>query len=229
MRFDGRLVADQRHRGPTPEMPVATNVTRSQYTNGVESVMLNHGTVLTNTTEDTVLVRTSGFAYLDENGDGAIGNATLQQYPVVAAEPVGSGVVIAVSDPSIFINTMQERESNAAFVRGLVGDADRVFLDYSHTSAQPPVHAALLWLRRTPVALTAFGTIGLALVAWGGRRGLPVNLPFADPPKKRQRTAVDEQSLLAYVKYEHPEWLPGHARQVIKGIITDDSDSERDT
>jgi hypothetical protein len=210
-------------------MPVATNVTRSQYTNDVDSVMLNHGTVLTNTTKDTVLVRTSRFAYLDENMDGSIGNATLQQYPVVVAEPVGSGVVIAVSDPSIFINTMQERESNAAFVRGLVGDADRVFLDYSHTSAQPPVHAALLWLRRTPMALAALGTVGLTLVAWGGRRGLPVWLPLVHPQETRQRTSVDKRSMLAYVRHEHPEWNLGHAKQLIKSSIIDESDRERDT
>lgn len=166
VRFDGRVVADQRHHGPTTDMPLATNVTQSQYTAGVDSVMLNRGTVLTNTSNATVLVSTSEFAYLDRNGNDELDeDETIQTYPVAAVESVGDGRIITVSDPSVFINAMQSRADNAVFLRALVGGSNEVLLDYSHAGEQPPVRAALLWLRRTPLALVSIGVVGLAVVA----------------------------------------------------------------
>jgi hypothetical protein len=210
-------------------MPVATNVVTSQYTRGVGTVMLNYGTVLTNTTDENVIVRTSRFAYLDEDLDGDVGGAPLQQYPIAAVEPLGSGTVIAVSDPSIFVNAMQDRASNAAFVRGLVDGAGQVILDYSHADPLPPISAALLWLRRTPLALAAVGVIGVVFVGVVGRWGLPApSLFVADTPADRGRTPVDEQSVLAYIRQEHPGWSPERVTRVIADVITVENESERD-
>jgi hypothetical protein len=227
VRFDGRLVADQRHHGPTTEMPRATNVSETPYTTGVDGVMLNRGTVLTNTTNATVLVRTSEFAFLDADGDGEVDDEPLRSYPVAATEPVGTGTVVAVSDPSVFINAMQERASNAAFLQALIGDADRVLLDYSHAGAQPPVRAALLWLQRTPVALALVGLLGVALVARVARHG--ASLPFVEPSDgDESRTPVDEQSLHAYLRLEHPDVDPERARKLIGDVITDEKNTRRD-
>jgi hypothetical protein len=172
VRFDGRIVVDQRHHGPTVEMPLATNVSASSYTTDVDSVMLNRGTVLTNTADATVFVHTSAFAFLDADGDRTLDrNESLGTYPVAAAESVGGGTVVAVSDPSVFINAMQDRASNAAFVRALA-DTEEVLIDHSHTGAQPPVRVALLWLRRTPGALAVVGVVGLTVVHWVGQSGV---------------------------------------------------------
>lgn len=227
-RFDGRLVVDQRHHGPTVQMPVATNVTDAPATRDVDEVMLNHGTVLTNTTDATVLVRTSTFAALDGNGNGVVDDdESLRSYPVVAAEPVGGGTVIAVSDPSVFINAMQSRASNAALARGLFGDADRILLDYSHAGAQPPVRAALLWLRRTPLAAAALGVLGLGVVArlTGGADGAAEATGQTDEIDK---TAVDEQSVRSYVAREHPDWDTARVRRLIVETISADDNGERD-
>jgi hypothetical protein len=230
VRFDGRLVADQRRHGPGIDMPVAPNVTASPYTGGVDALMLNRGTVLTNTTDATILVRTSEFAYLDQDIDGNIDGAPLRQYPVVAAESIGDGTVIAVSDPSVFINSMQRRASNAAFVRGLVGSADRVLLDYSRAGGQPPIQSALLWVRRTPSALAGIGLGCTAVIAYLSRTGLSVFVSRTGPPstEPRERTRVDEASVLAYLRREHPEWSPERIRRVIPDVMSDGEDSRKD-
>jgi hypothetical protein len=220
MRFDGRVVADQRHHGPSVDMPLATNVSESPYTRGVDGVMLNRGTVLTATRNATVVVRTSEFAYLDRDVDGEVDdNETLGTYPVVGVESVGGGTVVAVSDPSVFINAMQSRASNAAFLTGLVGDADRVLLDYSHTGSQPPVRAAVLWLQRTPVALTALGMVGIVSVTLVARTGL--SLPTSG--RHEEQTAVDERSLSAYLRAEHPEWDETRIARVVRAFGSDDT------
>jgi hypothetical protein len=228
MRFDGRIVADQRHHGPTVDMPLATNVSDSPYTAGVEGVMLNRGTVLTNTANATVVVRTSEFAYLDRDVDGEVDdNETLQTYPVAGVEAVGGGTVIAVSDPSVFINAMQSRASNAAFLDGLVGDADGVLLDYSHTGSQPPVRAALLWLQRTPVALALLGVAGVVLVTRVVRTGIPTA-----PWVRRDDTAldvdvdVDDRSLAAYVRDAHPEWDDSAVERMVAALSSDGTKHE---
>jgi hypothetical protein len=227
IRFDGRLVADQRYHGPTTEMPRATNVSDSPYTTGVDEVMLNRGTVLTNTTNATVFVRTSEFSYLDADGNGAIDDEPLRSYPVAAAESLGSGTVIAVSDPSVFINAMQERASNAMFLQALIDGGDRVLLDYSHAGSQPPLRAALIWLRRTPVALALVGLLGTALVARVARHG--ASLPFVGSADgDATRTPVDEQSLRAYLRLEHPDVDPARARKLIADVITDEKDKRGD-
>ncbi|WP_142859618.1 DUF4350 domain-containing protein [Salinigranum halophilum] len=223
MRFDGRIVADQRHHGPTVDMPLATNVSDSPYTRDVDAIMLNRGTVLTNTTSATVAVRTSEFAYLDGDDDGEVDdNETLQTFPVVGAEPVSEGTVIAVSDPSVFINAMQSRASNAAFFTNVIGDADRILLDYSHAGSQPPVRAALLWLQRTPLALSGLGIIGVVLVTYLARTGLPTRSWYGND----EQQSVDEDSLFAYVRQEHPEWDETRAQSIIWSLVSDETSHE---
>jgi hypothetical protein len=225
-RFDGRLVIDQRHHGPTVEMPLATNVSDAPATRGVDEVMLNHGTVLTNTTNATVLVRTSAFAAVDENSNGVVDETEpLQSYPVVAAEPVAGGTVIAVSDPSVFINTMQSRASNAALTRGLFGGADRVLLDYSRAGEQPPIRAALLWLQRTPLAVAALGALGLALVARATRAD---SITSVFVTNGSDRTYLDEDTLRTYLLRKNPDWDASRVSKLITGTISPDDDSESD-
>ena len=52
-----------------------------------------------------------------------------------------------MSDPSIAINAMLEREGNRAFVRSLFGGHESVILDYSHATGFPPLALAVLLLR----------------------------------------------------------------------------------
>lgn len=175
-RFDGRPVRDDRHYYRSPAFPTATNVTDAPETEGVEQVTLNHGTTLhANETDEntTVLVRTSSFAYLDTNRNAQLDDEeSLASRPVVVREHVGNGTVIAISDPSLFINAMLERPGNRQFARNLFAAHEQVLLDQSGHGQQPPLSVALLTLRETPPmqVLLGLGGIGTVLV-WSRRPG----------------------------------------------------------
>ncbi|WP_161569997.1 DUF4350 domain-containing protein [Salinigranum halophilum] len=175
-RFDNKIVRDLRFHGPTAEMPLATEVSPDPLTRNVETVMLNNGTTLvtenetgsliplgsSNATRDaSVLISTSSYSVVDSDGDGDLDDERLQSYPVMAVETVGNGRVVAVSDASLFINSMQDEASNQALVSAILTGHERILLDYSHAEEQPPVWMALQWLRQTPEAVALSSLLGL--------------------------------------------------------------------
>jgi hypothetical protein len=230
-RFEGALVRDERSAWRSPAMPVATGVTNrsaTPYTEGVGSLTLNYGTVLEPGPNATVLVRSSPFSYLDADGDGTVdGGESLASRPVVAVEPVGEGRVVAVSDPSLFLNAMLERAGNRRFASNLLGSGERVLLDYSHSTV-PPLSAALLAVRSSPTLGFALATVVLSLVAawgvgWTGRLGSAAR---ARLPRTSRRagdhpsaTGVDPDALVAYVRRRHPDWEEGRVRRVAQGVL----------
>lgn len=197
-RFDGRLVRDEQNHGRSPALPVATNVTAAEttanLTGGVEQLTLNYGTVV-RPNNATVLVGTSEIAYLDENRNGTVDDGErLDSYPVVTIEAVGDGRVIAISDPSIFINVMLERPGNRQFAENLLA-RETVLLDYSHAGSQPPLTVTLLQVRNTPVLQG--GVVALAVAAiLGGRRFL--NRPAPDAT----RYTPDPERIATYLEQE---------------------------
>lgn len=148
-RLNSELLRDPRNHGVTTAMPIVSLTATDSSFSGGSSVMLNHGTVV-ETGDGTVLARSSEFSYLDRDRDGEIDdNESLEPYPVVVRENHGDGRIIVVSDGSIFINAMLEREDadNAAFTRALIADADLVVLDGTQSSATPPLQTGLITLR----------------------------------------------------------------------------------
>lgn len=167
-RFEGSLLRDERYNFRSPSMPVARNVSDHSLLTGVNALTLNHGTVV-EPNGATVLANSSGFGYLDTGRNGQLDDdESLSSYPVATVEPVGEGRVVAVSDPSLFINVMLDRPGNRQFVRNLFAAHDLAVLDYSHAGRLPVLAVALLVVRRTPTLQVALGLAGLAAVgAWG--------------------------------------------------------------
>jgi hypothetical protein len=209
-RFDGRLLRDERHYDQSPNITVATDVTRHPLTTGVEQLTLNHGTGLVAETgeesETVILVNSSSFAYYDANRNAAFdGSESIERRPVATVEPVGDGRVIAVSDPSLFINAMLDRPGNRAFVRTVFADHDRVLLDYSHTESLPPLGYALVLVRDSGPLQALVGLAGVAAVVVASRRGLIARLPGRSPGPARDEP-VDPAALVAALREDHPEW-----------------------
>ena len=226
-RLNGTLVRDERFYYRSPALPRATNVSANHtLTSGVEELTLNYGTVLEPGSNATVPVSTSAFAYLDTNASGELeDNETVASYPIVAVEAVGEGRVVVVSDPSVFLNAMLERPDNRAFAENLV-DRSTVLFDVSHTPGIPPLSAAVLVLRESPLALVAAGSlavIGLAL--WGRGRTAGVTAPV------RRRLAVgsggtpdtgtdslDTEAVVDAVTRQHPDWDPERVERVAQEL-----------
>ncbi|OYR56619.1 DUF4350 domain-containing protein [Halorubrum halodurans] len=255
MRFDGARLRDERSYYRAPSLPVATNVAESPYTVGVGQLTLNGATAVefanstavgneTPATNATAIVTTSPFGYLDRNATGALSpDDELGRYPVVAVESVGDGRVIAVGDPSVFINAMLTEPDNEAFATALLEAGDRTLLDYSHAGDQPPLAVALLEFRSSPAAQVAFGLFGVAAIWRYGRHGagdtrtVKRRLRAALPRRWRTRLpvwllgsgseddgpAVDEATVLAALRRRYPEWDETRLRRAMTDVL-----SERD-
>lgn len=217
-RFDGRPLRDERYHYRSPAMPRARNVTDADGgpTAGVTALTLNHGTAL-DPGNATVLAWSSGYAYLDADGSEDVsGDESLGARPVVAVESVGQGTVVAVADPSLFINAMLDRADNRRFARNLLSAGDRVLLDYSHTAGVPPLTAALLTVRETPWLQALVGGLLLAAVAaW--RRGVGRGRTASSGDSIR----TTPEDLAAYLRRIHPEWDDDRVRRIADALARD--------
>lgn len=130
-RFIGAPLLDPLFNYRDSWFPLAIDIRPSPLTTRVSSLALNYGTALEGTGL-TGVAYSSGFSYLDLNGDGTRDNGEpIGPFPVVAYGSVGSGRLILISDPSIFINSMLGAADNARFVSNLVGSVGpgaRIFL-----------------------------------------------------------------------------------------------------
>lgn len=226
-RVDGRLVRDERHYAQSPAMPVATNLTSHPLTNDSDTLTLNHGTVLDPAENATVIAHTSEFAYLDANRNAALDdNETLARYPVVAIEPVGAGRVILVSDPSLFINTMLERDGNRAFARALFVAPERVLIDTSHAAGQlPPLRLGLLVLRDTPVLAIVLGSLAILVIGLWDRGRLPA-ITWPGGARRRPQPVLSRERLIAGVSARHPEWDRERIERVVQALIVENEPEE---
>jgi len=243
-RLNGNLLRDERNYYRGPNLPVATNVSASPYTIGVEQLTLNRGTAVAPGDAD-VLVRTSEFAYLDRDDSRDLSDdEEMAAYPVVTVESVGDGQVIVIGDPSIFINVMLDQPDNRAFVTALIDGHDRLLLDYSHAGDQPPLAAALLVLRSSTPLQIGFGVVGIGLVWWAGRRRpdlqeavreatltvtpgvVTTRLPtwVYDERGDMGSGAVDEEAMLEALTEQHPNL----ERERLDTMITDVLTTERE-
>ncbi|MEF8859036.1 MAG: DUF4350 domain-containing protein [Halolamina sp.] len=228
-RIDGAPLRDEQAYYRSPAFPLATNVSESPETAGVDQLTLNHGTSLrTNRSINgtTVLASSSEFAYLDRNRTESLDDSEeLTSRPVVVRETVGEGAVYVVADPSLFINAMLERPGNAQFARNLFGAHERVLLDYSHLTGTPPLMRAVLILQGTPFWQVLLAVLGLSAIVWNGRlREQLVTLrDWATAPEEQAGglalSEADPDAFLASLSRQHPDWDEQRLRRVMRGVI----------
>lgn len=226
-RVDGRLLRDERHYYRSPDLPIATNVSESNLTQGVEQLTLNHGTVVDpeTTGNATILVQSSEFAYLDRDGNRQLDDdETMSRRPVLVREEVGNGTVLVASDPSMFINAMMDRPGNRGFAENLFASHNRVLLDYSHVSGQPPLALALLVFRKTPLLQTVLGLLGIGVaLGWYRVDWDQLSVSRFDP-RDRGRSSIqgmDRDALRAYLQDQHPDWDEDRIDRIMTGVLTE--------
>ncbi|QIB75535.1 DUF4350 domain-containing protein [Halogeometricum borinquense] len=225
VRIDGRLLRDEQQYATTPNFSEATTTPNATFLDTDQTLTLNHGSAL-RANGTTVLARSSEFSYVDSNRNYQLDDSeALQSRPIAMQESVGDGTIIVVSDPSMFINAMLEREGNRAFVTGLLEPHDRVVADYSHTEQIPPLAGFVLWLQRTPVAQVGFGAIALALVGVVVFRPRQLVGVF---DRKTEPTPVDADALRAYLASQHPDWDETELGRVMTGVMPEETNLSED-
>ena len=129
-RFDGALLQDQLLKDKNGLMPKVYSRAGS-YLRGVDSLVLNYASVFTAVEGADVLTWSSPFSYVTYEPalpDEAVAGGP---FPVVVERGFGEGKIVAVSDSSLFINSMIERGGNMACLLNLV--SGEVFIDEGHS------------------------------------------------------------------------------------------------
>ncbi len=153
MEFAGTPLLDPYINYLNQFFPVITDFAPGLKSAGVSEVVLNHATALSFTVNDTspyeILARSSDMSFKDANGNGIWDKGEPRgPFPVAARTSVGNGTVIAVSDPSILINSMAGMRDNENFAAQLVSGSGRqvqVTLDTSHLPKSPLDSAKDIW------------------------------------------------------------------------------------
>lgn len=242
-RFDGATLRDERNYENGPALPVARTVELRN--SSAETVVLNHGTAIrtnetvgvdgvdapmeaVNATNMTVLAASSSYAYLDRNGNEALDNdETVARYPVITVERIGEGRVIAVSDPSIFINAMLDQGDNRAVARTLLMGHDHVVLDVSHAGALPPLQALVLTLQESSLLQALVGSLLVVLFTYrAALMGKIVSLRDRFGQGEPTLQPRDRDTVIRGVKNRHPEWNSDRVERVTQAIMT--RQTERD-
>ena len=167
VRFSGHSLLDPWVCHVNHWFPKIPHITASSITANIESLVLNHATCLIDVETSDVLALSSVFSFLDLNDNESWDEVEPGgPLPVISHHNLGSGKIILISDPSIFINTMSQFENNLTFIQNIAAvTASEVFIDQSHlpTSNLRPTKNLLAAIRDS--LTTPVGAVTLVIVA----------------------------------------------------------------
>jgi len=226
-RFDGRALYDNQNYYRNSSFPEATPAGDYPETAGVDTVVLNYGTTV-RPGDATTLVNTSEYAYLDTNGNAELDNEEqLASRPVVTSESVGDGRVIAVADPSIFVNAMLERGDNRRFVQNLLAGHDAALLDYSHAGSVPPLAAAVLAVQRSDALLLLCGVVLVGtLLAFDRRLDESLRNWLREYRGHDRDPHLFRDGVEQYLRERHPDWDGVQVERVTEAVIKQRSERQ---
>ena len=108
---------------------------------GIDVIVLNHATTLTDVEPAEMIAWSSTASFLDINENGSWDEYEPKgPFPVAAELRLGQGRLILLSDPSIMINAMLGRDDNYGFIEYLTGPKGKqgeIQIDNSHLSNTP--------------------------------------------------------------------------------------------
>ena len=141
VRFTGKPLLDPLFCYKNQWMPRITDFAPEVKESGIEVVMLNHATTLTNAIESEAIAWSSSASFLDVNENGSWDEGEPKgPFAVAAKVRLGEGTLALVSDPSTIINAMVDRDDNYGFVRyltGYKGEQEGILVDGSHLTKAP--------------------------------------------------------------------------------------------
>ena len=140
-RFSNRPLLDPLFCYRNQNLPRITDFDPRVKAAGIEAIVLNHPTTLIDVAGEQAIALSSPASFLDMDGSGNWSEGEPKGPFVVAAEiKLRKGMVYAVSDPSIIINTTFGRDNNEAFIKYLItrrGEPKTVTVDAQHLVKAP--------------------------------------------------------------------------------------------
>jgi len=119
-RFTNKPMLDPLFNYRSHNMPRITDFAPSVNESGIEVILLNHATALTNIPESAQIAWSSSSSFLDINENQILDPDEPEGPFIIAAEfRLSNGTLALVSDPSILLNTMIDRDDNYSFIEYL--------------------------------------------------------------------------------------------------------------
>lgn len=219
-RIDGDPLRDERAYDSSPAFPIAEPTSQHPYVAGAGGLTLNHGSAI-DPGEASVLARSSELSYLDRTGSGTLEeDDEMADHAVVTLEPVEEGQVVVVSDGSVFINAMLDRDGNRGLAEGLVSTHQRVLFDVTHSGEIPPLVLATLTIRESAAMLSAIG-LGFVFVIGAVYRWPRVReLVERARSTETETTGFQEADVVAMLEQRYPEWDPNRRERVATAVMS---------
>lgn len=162
-------------------------------------IILNEATALELSNEYAIFARSSENSWVDMDDDGRFDpyKERYKAYPVGAYVRIGDGLIVLISDPSIFINDMVDKGDNLRFIKELthfllpeggevIFDESSHFTDSFETAIAKEFYYIIAWLTLDPI-LIAILFISLLLIF-----GLLI-INSEMPPKLTHRFSIDDK------------------------------------
>jgi len=166
-RFSGQPLLDPLANYKNKWFPRISPLQSGSLTNNIESLVFNHATCLTDVEATDVLAQSSSFSFLDLNGNQVWEeDEPTGPLPVISQHNLGSGQIILIADPSIFINSMETLESNYNFIQNIAAiTTSNLLIDQSHLPPSNLHQTKNLLARIHGFLITPLGTLGLVILA----------------------------------------------------------------
>ncbi len=167
VRFSGQILLDPLSNYKNKWFPRISHIISSPVTSNIENLVLNHATCLIDVETSDVLALTSSFSFLDLNGNQAWDDGEpTGPLPVISQHNLGSGKIILISDPSIFINSMETIESNYTLIQNIAAiTTSELLIDQSHLPPSNLHQAKSLLASIRELFTTPVRAVGLVIVA----------------------------------------------------------------
>jgi hypothetical protein len=140
-RFSNKPLLDPLFCYRNQNLPRITDFKPGVKAAGIEVIVLNHATTLIDVAGEQAIAWSSAASFLDTDESGNWSEGEPKGPFAVAAEiKLGKGMLYAVADPSIIINTTFGRDNNEAFIRYIItrrGEPETVMVDASHLLKAP--------------------------------------------------------------------------------------------
>ena len=163
-RFSGQPLLDPVVNYKNQWFPRILHLRASSLTTGINELVLNHATALSEIEAGEILAQSSIFSFLDTDDDQTQpADEPAGLLPVISRHSLGQGNIILISDPSLFINSMGPIGDNDRLVQNIAAAGSTILIDQSHlpTSNLSEAKDVLTQLRN--FFTTPPGTLGLVL------------------------------------------------------------------
>jgi len=141
VRFTNKPLLDPLFCYKNQWLPRITDLAPRVKESGIDVIVFNHATTLTNVEQTDMIAWSSTTSFLDINDNESWDEGEPKgPFPVATEVHFGKGTLALVSDPSSMVNSMVGRDDNYSFMRYLTshkGEQKAILVDSSHLSETP--------------------------------------------------------------------------------------------